>query len=72
MGLKKKEKKKTYNYYLINNRESNEKKAVWQNFNLEDAVEFSGKAYRVSMQLFPGLEFALLMSHKGVPAIEEV
>lgn len=39
---------------------------------LENAVEFSGEAYRVSMQLLPGLEFALIMSHKRLPAIEKV
>lgn len=45
---------------------------IYQYFNLEYAVEFSGKAYRISMQLFPGLKVALLTSHKGLPAIEKV
>lgn len=35
-------------------------------------MEFSGKANRVLVQLIPRFEAALLTSHKGLPAIEEV
>lgn len=39
---------------------------------LKDAVEFSCQANRVSVELFPGLEVALLTSYKGLPAVEKV
>ena len=39
---------------------------------LKDAFEFSGKANRVLVQIFPWLEFALFTIHKGLPAIEIV
>lgn len=57
---------------MMVNSGNNEKKMFFFNSYLDNAVEFSGEAYRVSMQLLPGLEFALIMSHKRLPAIEKV
>lgn len=58
---------------MMVNSENNEKKEVFFfNSYQENAVEFSGEAYGVSMQLLPGLEFALIMCHKRLPAIEKV
>lgn len=46
-------------------------KQLWI-FYLQNAIEFAGEAYRVLMQLFPGLEVALFAIHKFLPAIEIV